>query len=164
MKAMLTAMRNALLAAAMLSLPNVTATATSLKTNDSAPTQSVHPFVFHSGFWINLHHFLYEQALSRKQAAGSKEVKESVPIPVDQRTPKERQLWDAAVDYYLRNIIKRDLLFDDELVKINDQLSDSEAARDLSGSGINSDLVKVLENVAPVYRVHWWPQHDRANR
>jgi hypothetical protein len=85
-------------------------------------------------------------------------------VPVDQRTPKERQLWDAAVDYYLKNIIKRDLLFDDELVTMNDQLSEAEAARDLSKSGINSEVVKVLESVAPVYRVHWWPQHDRANR
>jgi hypothetical protein len=176
MKAMLTAMRNALLAAAMLSLPNLPATATSLKARgraplrpktvgqNSAPTQSVYPFVFHSGFWINLHHFLYEQALLRRQAAQSKQATESVPQPIDQRTPKERQLWDAAVDYYLKNMVKRDLLFDQDLVAMNDQLSESEAVRDLSKSGVNSDVAKVLESVAPVYRVHWWPQHDRANR
>ena len=34
-------------------------------------SESTYPFEFHSGFWINLHHFLYEQALLRKRATNS---------------------------------------------------------------------------------------------
>ena len=46
-----------------------------------------------------------------------------------------------------------------------------EACPDLEGkttplckSGLRPDLVEALERAAPVYRAHWWPQQDRANR
>lgn len=119
-----------------------------------------YPFEFHSGFWTNLHHFLYLQALERGQGGQT----ESRNNPAGQLTAEQQRLWDAAVDYYKQKLIKRDLLFDRELVAIDHRLEQSEAARDLRDSGVNSELVKVLESVAPVYRAQWWPLHDRANR
>ncbi|HMF56535.1 MAG TPA: hypothetical protein VK619_09340 [Pyrinomonadaceae bacterium] len=129
-------------------------------------SDSTYPFEFHSGFWINLHHFLYEQALLRKQAASARQQTNSAanPATINQLPQAEQQLWNSALDYYTDSMIKRDLLFDDNLVAINDRLAELEAASDLSRSGLNSDLVKILESVAPVYRAHWWPQHDRVNR
>jgi hypothetical protein len=38
---------------------------------NDARNDSVYPFVFHSGFWINLHHFLYEQAAERNKPGSS---------------------------------------------------------------------------------------------
>jgi len=61
-------------------------------------------------------------------------------------------------------LIKRDFVSDEGMIVMNDQLSESEGAADLSKSGLGGDLVKILEGVAPTYRAHWWPKHDRANR
>jgi hypothetical protein len=126
--------------------------------------ESTYPFEFHSGFWINLHHFLYEQALLRKKAAGSGQTSNTATNAKSQLSSEQRKSWDAAVDYYLKAMIKRDLLFEQDMVTMNDQLAASAGAADLSKSGLSSDLRKILEGVAPIYRALWWPQHDRANR
>ena len=125
---------------------------------------STYPFDFHSGLWINLHHFLYEQAFLRKQSATSEQSASSTTGVNTPLTSEQRQQWDSAVDYYTKTMIKRDLLFDREMATINDQLGESEGAPDLTKSGLGSDLIRILEGVAPIYRARWWPQHDRANR
>ncbi|HEX8136683.1 MAG TPA: hypothetical protein VF544_03745 [Pyrinomonadaceae bacterium] len=122
------------------------------------------PFEFHSGFWINLHHFLYEQALLRKQAAGSAQTAKKPASLQNELPATQRQQWDSALDYYTKTTVKRDLLLDEGLITINDQLAEAEDAPDLSRSGLTGDLIKILESVAPIYRARWWPQHDRANR
>jgi hypothetical protein len=120
---------------------------------------SAYPFEFHSGFWINLHHFLYEQALLRKQVAAGVAAKAKAELSAEQQ-----KAWDAAVDYYAGALAKRDLLMDDGMVTINDRLAEAEGAADLSKSGLSAELIRVLEGVAPIYRAQWWPKHDRANR
>lgn len=179
MKSIFALMRNAILIAALLSsfvtVPVAQATSSShARNNESfaskayprndAQNKGTYPFEFHSGFWINLHHFLYEQALLRKQAAGSGQTANSATDMKNQLSSEQRARWDAALDYYKNTMIKRDLLLDDELVRINDQLGQSEGAQDLSKSGLSGDLIKILESVAPLYRARWWPQHERANR
>ena len=54
---------------------------------------------------------------------------------------------------------------------INNTLADMEACPDLDGkssasckSGLRPELIEALERAAPVYRSHWWSEHDRANR
>ncbi len=126
--------------------------------------ENTYPFEFRSGFWINLHHFLYEQAILRKQVKSFNQTAISSAKPNEQLTPEQQRLWDAALNFYANSIIKRDLLKDEEMTRINDQLSESEKESDLSKSGINGDLKKILESVAPVYRAHWWERHDKANR
>jgi hypothetical protein len=101
-------------------------------------------FDFHSNFWVNLHHSLYEKA-----AAKSSETSQS----------KE---WNEAVEYYRREVVKNDLL-SDEMSAINDQLSKVEGARSLKTSGLRPDLIAVLESAAQVYRARWWPSYHRAN-
>jgi pimeloyl-ACP methyl ester carboxylesterase len=129
-----------------------------------SPSESTYPFEFHSGFWINLHHFLYEQALLRKRAANSGQTASIATTPKSQLSAEQQKLWDAALDYYTKTMIKRDLLLDSDMRTINDQLAESERASDLSKPGLSGDLIKILESVAPVYRALWWPQHDKANR
>lgn len=130
----------------------------------ASTTRKMAPFEFHSGFWINLHHFLYEQALLRKRAAGSGQ---SATMPTSLKTQlpvEQRQQWDAALDYYTNAMIQRDFVRDEGMITMNDQLAEAEGAPDLRRSGLTSELVKILESVAPLYRARWWPQHDRANR
>ena len=102
-------------------------------------------FEFHSGFWINLDHFLYEQASASPEPAAL--------------SPK----WTAALDYYRKHFTKRDQLSADA-IQLNNRLSEWEAANSLKDSGLDPELVGVLEAAAPIYRDRWWPVHDRANR
>jgi len=54
---------------------------------------------------------------------------------------------------------------------VENQLGDFEDCDELSGktkkfcdAGLPPKLAQVLEAAAPVYRTHFWPDHDRANR
>ena len=102
-------------------------------------------FEFHSGFWINLDRFLYEQALAD-------------PAP-DAVTPE----WTTALDYYRKKFIKGTPP-SGEVVRLHDRLSELEASESLKGSGLDPELIAILDTAAPVYRARWWPAHDRGNR
>ncbi|MGB6945460.1 MAG: hypothetical protein WBE37_23890 [Bryobacteraceae bacterium] len=102
-------------------------------------------FEFHSGFWVNLHHFLYEQAGSQ--------------TPLADDSPA----WQRALEYYRREVVKRNLL-SDEAATINNRLSGLDNAPALRDSGLPPGLIAALEAAAPIYKARWWPDHDRANR
>lgn len=147
-------------------------------------------FEFHSGFWINLHHFLYQQARLRKNptppttrpsASGQADAdnlkaavagpEASLEVSTDGLTPQERKAWAGALDYYGEHLADRDLLFNGDMVNINNRLAEMEACTDLSGqssrecaSGLRKELESALEDAAPVYRARWWAKHDRDNR
>lgn len=118
---------------------------------------------FHSAFWINLHHVLYAEAWARRQGTGGRSLAGSFPEPlVATLSADERAAWDAAVAYYDRALAGRDLVFDAGLAGIRRALlaGSSDAPR----AGLASDHRAALAAAAPVYRAHWWPAHDRANR
>jgi len=135
-------------------------------------------FELHSGFWINLHHTLYQEARQRKAilsrdanttksaAATAKSVLAGKGL-----TDTEQKAWDDAVAFYMLNYADKDLLFTTELIQLKDQLGDFEDCDELSGrkrkfcdAGLPANLTLVLEAAAPVYRAHLWPEHDKANR
>ena len=137
-------------------------------------------FELHSGFWINLHHRLYEEARQKRSpppAEGAKSGKSAKPVlqvapgAKFTLTSAEQRAWDDAVSYYAANYADKDLLFSTELVLLKNQLGDFEACDELSGTkkkscdaGLPGKLTQVLEAAAPVYRAHRWPVDDRANR
>lgn len=125
-------------------------------------------FEFHSGFWLNLHDFLYHQARIRaRQLAGNpdKAVGTSPGMAnVGGLTPEQQRIWASVLDYYRNTWIKHDLLFDEEMVRIKDRLVESEAAADLKESGLQPELVAALESAAPIYRAQWWAEQGRANQ
>src|ERR1700737_795969 len=100
-------------------------------------------FELHSGFWINLHHRLYQEARqqsSNAQAVGAKpgrsgkpplQVARGATPPV---TVAEQRAWDDAVSYYAANYADKDLLFSAELVLLKNQLGDFETCDELSGA------------------------------
>jgi hypothetical protein len=124
-------------------------------------------FDFHSGFWINLHHFLYEEAASaddlpkpvRHEPLSSEDVPIAVSLSAD-----EQKLWSSAVAYYKANLVSRDLLANDLMRNTKNRLEDMESAPAIARSRLDPALAAVLNRAAPVYRAHWWPAHDRANR
>ncbi len=130
-------------------------------------------FEFHSGFWLNLHHFLYQTARAQKNSPSTvRSEGAAVTVAGDAKlTEEEARVWKAAVDYYVANFADQDLLFNGDLVALKNQLGDFETCTELSGrsaprcdAGLSPELTRALEPAAAVYRAHWWPEHDRANR
>jgi hypothetical protein len=136
-------------------------------------------FELHSGFWINLHHTLYEQAKKQENARtdsirSSKSAKPTLQIAPGAKpslTAAEQRAWDEAVSYYAANYAGEDLVFSTELILLKNQLGDFETCDELSGvkkkscdAGLPAKLTHILETAAPVYRAHQWPNDDRANR
>ena len=124
-------------------------------------------FELHSGFWMNLHHTLYLQARQRRDKQGGT----SKVVPASRLSDSEQRAWDAAVAYYVANYSGKDLLFSTEMILLKNQLGDFEDCDELSGAskktcdaGLPPKITQVLDSAAPIYRAHWWPEHDRANR
>ncbi len=123
-------------------------------------------FEFHSGFWINLHHFLYRQAqLSEPQkGAHNLSLTKTDADELQRLSAGERDTWNEALSYYSQFIAKRDLLFDDALIQTKDQLEDAETSSDLANVTVPQELKAALLKAAPIYRKHWWARHDSENR
>jgi hypothetical protein len=132
--------------------------------NHDSTAQTI--FEFHSGFWVNLHHFLYLEALTEQPQKARRPANLSPEdlITLHMLTPQEQAIWEGAVAYYAQSMIQRDLLFDRDLISIQIALEDAETSPDLAGTDLPPELKSVLLRAAPIYRSHWWPTHDRKNR
>jgi hypothetical protein len=137
-------------------------------------------FELHSGFWINLHHRLYQEARERRNPPSpaaeksGKVVKPSLQVTPGAKSAlstAEQRAWDDAVSYYAANYADKDLLFSTELVLLKNQLGDFETCEELSGAkkrtcdaGLPAKLTQILDAAGPVYRAHRWSTDDLANR
>jgi hypothetical protein len=136
-------------------------------------------FEFHSGFWINLHHFLYHEARVREAAKNLRNTsgENSAPVlklsPGSQisLSPSEQQTWNEAIAYYAANYAHTDLLVNLDLILLKDQLGEFEDCNELTGkrksvcnAGLPGNIGPILEAAAPIYRAHWWADQDRSNR
>jgi len=130
---------------------------------EDAPAAQIAHLQLFSSFWPNLHHYLYASAWAARNA-GPRSL--ATPLPPDAPAPltaDEQTAWDAAVDYYNRELASKDLLFDAQMNAVNLALAD--ASGDTLPSGrLDARLRATLEAAAPVYRRHWWTKHDAANR
>jgi len=125
------------------------------------PVVVVANLAFHSAFWPNLHHVLYGAAWARRPKTGARRLMPDEPAPSTEiLSADERAAWDAAVDYYDRNLADRDLLTGMGMERIKTAL----AAEDLASDAVGPALRAVLERVAPIYRQRYWTAHDRSNR
>jgi hypothetical protein len=144
---------------------------------DSGTESPVPVFELHSGFWINLHHYLYLQArLGQGHPSSSDNGRGQAPPDEPEASlldfpAKDIQAWQDAVAFYAKDMAKRDLQLNGDMENINNRLAEMEICPDLEGktsascqSGLRPDLIEALERAAPVYRAHWWPGQDRANR
>jgi hypothetical protein len=125
-------------------------------------------FDFHSGFWMNLHHFLYQQALAQKVAQGERLGRAArhadKVVSVEALNDGQKRDWASALEHYRKVYASRDLLGDKELVDINYRLAELENESTLKKFGLSEAMVAALELAATVYRAHWWKEHDRINR
>jgi hypothetical protein len=123
-------------------------------------------FDFHSGFWMNLHHFLYQQALAQKAGREGRAIRGAGEVvSVEALNDAEKSVWASVLESYQKNWVNRDLAFDGDLININYRLAELENQTTLKQSGLPDDeLIVALERAAPLYRTHWWKEHDRINR
>ena len=76
----------------------------------------------------------------------------------------EREAWFTAMDFYRRDAISRDLLFNSGMYEIKGQLA---AIQDPDGDWpvqLDEAYADALRTALPVYRANFWGAHDRANR
>lgn len=113
-----------------------------------------------------MHLFLLEEALTRKAGRDNGREAEFTNDSSISATlsGSEKTSWDAAVSYYQGNLSGLDLVTNDRMRVIKNTLENFEDQSSLRLSHLDPALVRVLDNAAPVYRAHWWPAHDRANR
>ena len=137
-------------------------------------------FEFHSGFWVNLHHFLYHEARLRQGTGDARNGAQANPRgPVLKQTAgpavtlsaSEQKLWDDAIAYYLANLTMKDLQVNIDLILLKDQLGEFEDCDELTGkkkpvcdAGLPGKEGAILESVSRIYRTHWWADQDRENR
>jgi hypothetical protein len=126
------------------------------------PSQTV--FEFRNGFWLNLHHVLYEQArrqVANTQGAGGR----PWPNVLDMTglAEPEAHAWHTALHFYATAMVQRDLLFDEGMTAIKLHLSEVGTAPELPSAGLPEALTSALAQAAPVYRQYWWAAHAQAN-
>jgi hypothetical protein len=117
----------------------------------ASPVAQAGPFEFHSDFWLNLHHFLYEQALQQGK-------------PREDLAGTEKKAWDYAVAFYRHSMTPHDLLDDPHMQSIDTELAEDETLSTLVVNGEDGAVWDMLNSVAAIYRAHWWTGQDQANR
>jgi len=126
-------------------------------------------FALYSNFWVNLHHALYEQARLRSERptvrSQDAEAKAERPaLSLDALTERERHDWEAAVDAYEVKLAPHDLLFDEDMVLMNNRLAEMTEDQTADATGFQAQVIAALAKAAPIYQAHWWKQDDLANR
>ena len=133
----------------------------------SRQVSSAQLFSFRSGFWINLHHFLYVLGRAHNSAPDSRrEAVVKAPADIEgfaERPEAERAAWDASIRDYAGGLSTRDPVFDDGLIDITRKLAAAHDDADPATLGLPPELAATLKRAAPVYRAVWWPRHARAN-
>ena len=121
-------------------------------------------FDFHSGMWINLHHFIYYQALL-------KDTGNTVNRPVNRDTIDfnglnkiQRQDWLTAIEYYRKNLISKDLLMDADMETLKNILEDKENDKLLEDTELPVELKSILNSVSDSYKTFYWKQQDQDNK
>jgi hypothetical protein len=121
-------------------------------------------FDFHSSFLVNLHQTLFHEALVKKGAADRRLQSRTPLVATGDVSEGDARAWQAAVDRYAAAIEGKRLLFDEALVKVNNQLAraaDAEATFD--PAGLPPAIVSALRDAAPVYRKYRWRAQDETN-
>lgn len=121
-------------------------------------------FDFRSGFWMNLHHFLYLQAVLATEVHprhAETAARDAAGAPA--MSAAQKAAWDRAVSYY-KQFGKLIPLESRQLADASYELSDAGNSASLAGRKLLPEMKRALEEAAPVYRALWWKQQDHLNR
>src|SRR5262245_52160170 len=121
-----------------------------------AATRAAEPaFRFQSNFWVSLHHTLRGEARRR-------DVRGPALIKTEALKADERAAWSSALDVYAP-YGKRDVTFDDGLVRINNALTLLADDAAIEKAPIEAAARRGLAIAAPIYRAHYWQAQQQLN-
>lgn len=128
-------------------------TPTANRSSGQTPTLAL--FQFHNASWINLHHVLWGLSIKRENVDR---------VDTAGLGDQDARTWSAAIEFYAASYAKRDFTFDNEMADINDRISRIDDGAGVADAGVPADLAATLSAAMPIYRAHFWPAHQRANR
>ncbi len=123
----------------------------------SIPTSK---FDFSINFWVNMHHFLYQESYLHLNHDSSLVTRDFL----QKLNSKEVALFDSTVAFYEHEIHDKHFFFSDHMNAVSNLLTNSK--RQLSHSE-NPDinlLIKQLRNFKKIYHKYLWPQHYVQNK
>jgi hypothetical protein len=112
-------------------------------------------FIFQNNFWVNLHHFVRGESRRRM-------LNIPLELPLSELSQNERTSWEGALDTYVE-FAKRNLIFDESLIQIDNILAQVTDTEVLRATGIQPNILAALNSAAEVYRAHRWQEHSREN-
>lgn len=132
--------------------------------DDPAPAAPETLFEFHSSFWLNLHHFLYEQAVFTTGDSTRRMARRARPVKLDALSGYERSAIKSALAFYRDSVIERSLLFNRRMGELDRELGMLGEEEGVIGQIGWRNLEDLLDEAAPIYAAYWWPKHDKANQ
>jgi len=124
-------------------------------------------FRWRSGFWLNLYSFLHHQA--KERAGIHNDAPAAMAVVYDESagrrplTTSERAGWEDMLQRFGSTPWATGLR-DSAIQQVNNRLAAAADDDTLGDVAIDSGLRRLLLEAAPLYRVIWWPVHDRRNR
>lgn len=123
-------------------------------------------FKFHSNYWLNLHHFLYQKAeggqLRKLQEDGMAFPDIGELAAWNNLSDSERNILEASMDYYKQNLIDKTLRRGLGKVRLWLKMQPQNGA--IIDTTHSLALTSILNKVSPIYREHFWELHDRYNK
>ncbi len=123
-------------------------------------------FEFHSNYWMNLHHFLYQKAsgeqLRNLQQDGNQFLEIGEEEIYDTLNSEQVQALDDAIAYYKENIASKSLLFElnNERIWLQNQYENIS----IIDTTFTKKYTQILNQVSPIYKQSFWPIHKAHNR
>ncbi|MDW3193723.1 MAG: hypothetical protein R8G66_15235 [Cytophagales bacterium] len=122
-------------------------------------------FSFKNNFWINLHHFLYQEASGSQLRHLQEDGMTFLDIgeaPIRKGLSQEDQeILQQAISYYTKKLVAKDLRTDLGQMRTwfrkqpeNGQITDTRFTREFTA---------ILNRVAPIYRSNFWQLHESHN-
>ncbi len=122
-------------------------------------------FEFHSDFWINLHHFLFQQAKGDQVA----HLKEDGNLILDigeesvfqLLSADERKILNTSVQYYQDHLTDKTLLFG--LADLRLWLQNQDIQRPITDTTFTKEYSQILNDFSSIYKSRFWEIHDGHN-
>jgi hypothetical protein len=121
-------------------------------------------FTFHSNYWINLHHFLYQQAqgsqVKKLMEDGNRLLntgEDSIRLTL---SLSESETWTKSIAYYDKHLITKSLF---KLSNVRAWLEKQPLQEPITDTSFTDVYTKILNNFAPIYKKHFWPIHNAHN-
>ncbi len=122
-------------------------------------------FEFHNDYWINLHHYLYQQAKGSQGRKLAEDGFSFLPIGEDsiiqQLNSDDKQKLDRAIEYYRENLTDKSLVR--ALSAMRYWLQQQEIGKSIVDTTYSNEFTMVLNEASDVYRLSLWPLHRAIN-